>query len=125
MKGIAHFFDRHIKTRIALQLVLDGLPLLLMILLLYFGFSVKITDSWSGTFIIEPSRIFDVTLFCLLVFTIPAFITSFLWRDRAFELFERHRWCRYISNTLRILGALIVSIVFVVDIAFIVICVSL
>lgn len=125
MKCISAWFDRHPKTRIALQLVLDGLPFLLVILLLYFGFSMKIMDGWSGTYIIEPSRICKAILFGLLVLSIPAFIASFLWRDRAFELFEQHRWCRYISNMLRILGALIVSIVFVVDIAFVALWVSL
>ena len=125
MKRISAWFDRHPRTRIALQLVLDGLPFLLVILLLYYGFGMKIADGWSGTYIIEPSRICKAILFCLFVFSIPAFIASFLWRDRAFELFEQHRWCRYISNILRMLGALIVSIVFIVDIALVVLWVSL
>ena len=116
MKCISAWFGRHMKTRIALQLLLDGLPMILVILHLLSGFTVMIIDEWSGTYIIEPSLFYDVTLICLLVISIPAFIASFWWRDKAFELFEKYRLCRYSSNVLRILGAFVVSIVLIVDI---------
>lgn len=114
MRRISEWLDRHPKTRIALQLVLDAVPVILVILHLLSGFTVMITDEW-GTYSIEPSLFYDVTLICLLVIPIPAFIASFCWRDKAFELLEKYRMCRYSSNVLRIFGALVVSIVLIVD----------
>lgn len=119
MKRISAWFDRHPKTRIALQLGLDGLPVLVMFLHLSSGYSVKmLTTGWDGHYRIVPSTFYYVTLVCLMVIPIPAFVASFFGRDKAFELFEQHRWSRWASNLLRIAGALVVAIAFLLDILF-------
>ena len=119
MKRISAWFDRHPKTRIALQLVLDGLPVLVMFLHLSSGYSVKmLTTGWDGHYRIIPSTFYYVTLVCLMVIPIPVFVACFIWRDKAFELFEQHRWSRWASNLLRIAGALVVAIAFLLDILF-------
>ena len=119
MKRISAWFDRHPRTRIALQLALDGLPVLVMFLHLSSGYSVKmLTTGWDGHYRIMPSTFYYVTLVCLMVIPIPAFVASFFWRDKAFELFEQHRWSRRASNLLRIAGALVVAIAFLLDILF-------
>ena len=119
MKRISAWFDRHPRTRIALQLALDGAPVLVMVLHLLSGYSVKmLTTGWDGAHRIVPSTFYYVTLVCLMVIPIPAFVASFFWRDKAFELFEQHRWSRRASNLLRIAGALVVAIAFLLDILF-------
>lgn len=117
MRSISERFDRHPKTRIALQLVLDGLPVLVMALHLLSGYSVKmLTIGWDGHYRIIPSTFYYVTLVCLMVIPIPVFVASFICRDKAFELFERHRWCRWASNLLRIISVPVVFIAFLLDI---------
>ena len=117
MKRICAWLDRHPKTRIALQLMLDGLPVLIMVLHLSSGYSVRmLTSGWDGHYRIVPSTFYYVTLVCLMILPIPAFVASFLWRDKVVDLFEQYRWCRYVSSMLRVVSALIVSIVFIMDI---------
>ena len=117
MRLLTDFFDRHMKTRIALQLVLDGLPVLVMVLHLLSGYSVRmLTSGCDGHYRIVPSTFYYVTLVNLLIIPIPAFVASFLWRDKVVDLFEQYRWCGYVSSMLRVVSALIVSIVFIVDI---------
>lgn len=117
MSKSSDFFDRHMKTRIVLQLVLDGLPLMVMALHLLSGYSVKmLTSGWDGHYRMIPSAFYYATLVCLMIVPIPAFVASFLWRDKAFDLFEQYRWCRWLSTALRIAGALVVSISFLMDI---------
>lgn len=117
MRRISEWLDRHPKTRIALQLMLDGLPVLIMVLHLSSGYSVRmLTSGWDGHYRIVPSTFYYVTLVCLMILPIPAFVASFLWRDKVVDLFEQYRWCRYVSSMLRVVSALIVSIVFIMDI---------
>lgn len=117
MKSISAWFDRHMKTRIALQLVLDGLPVLVMLLHLSSGYSVKmLTSGWDGHYRIVPSTYYYVTLVSLLIIPIPAFVASFLWRDKVVDLFEQYRWCRWISNLLRISGVVVTTIATLMDV---------
>ncbi len=114
---ISAWFDRHMKTRIALQLVLDGLPVLVMLLHLSSGYSVKmLTSGWDGHYRIVPSTYYYVTLVSLLIIPIPAFVASFLWRDKVVDLFEQYRWCRWISNLLRISGVVVTTIATLMDV---------
>ena len=46
MKRISAWFDRHMKTRIALQLLLDGLPFFMLAFSFMKGFLPK--WSWTG-----------------------------------------------------------------------------
>ncbi|MBR6667614.1 MAG: hypothetical protein IKL25_04545 [Clostridia bacterium] len=124
MKRISAWFHRHPKTRIALQLVLDGLPVLLMAMHFLSFYTVRMFEE-SGAYHMQPSSFYYVTLACLIIVPIPAFVASFFWRDKAFELFKRCRWCRWGANLLRIASALVVSIVFIVDIFFVVAWISL
>jgi len=117
MSKSSDFFDRHMKTRIALQLVLDGLPLMVMALHLLSGYSVKmLTSGWDGHYRMIPGPFYYATLVCLMIVPIPAFVASFLWRDKAFDLFNQYRWCRWLSTALRIAGALMVSLSMLIDI---------
>lgn len=97
--------------------MLDGLPVLVMALHLLFGYSVKmLTSGWDGRYRIVPDTFYYVTLICLIVIPIPAFVLSFIWRDGTAELFEQYRWCRWTSNALRIAGALVVAIALLIDV---------
>ena len=117
MKGIRAFFGMHPAIRIALQLLLDGLPVLVMALHLLSWYSVRmLTSGWDGQYQMVPGTFFYATLFCLMIVPIPAFVAGFLWRDRAFDLFEQYRWCRWLSTALRIAGALVVSVSLLMDI---------
>ena len=117
MRRISEWLDRHPKTRIALQLVLDGLPVLVMLLHLSSGYSVKmLTSGWDGHYRIVPSTFYYVTLVSLLIIPIPAFVASFLWRDKVVDLFEQYRWCRWISNLLRISGVVVTTIATLMDV---------
>ena len=117
VNGMASYFSRHTKMRIFLQLVLDGLPVLLLLAHLLSGDTVRMyTHGWSGTYHFETGFLYDVTLICLLVIPIPAFVAGVILRDKAFEIFEQHRWCRWLSTALRIASALVVAMTLLADV---------
>lgn len=102
-----------------MQLALDGLPVLVMVLHILSWLTVRMQCDGTGTYDMQAGWFYRVTLACLMVLPIPAFVAGFLWRDKAFALFEQHRVCRLSSNVLRIIGALVVSVVFLFDIFYI------
>ena len=104
--------------------MLDGLPVLTALMHLLSFYTVTMLED-SGAYHMQPSSFYRVTLVCLMIIPIPAFVASFLWRDSAFALFEQHRWCRRISTVLRVLSALVVSAVLLMDIFFIAALVSI
>lgn len=117
MTALRTCFDKHIKTRVALQLLLDGLPAFVMALHLLSGYSVKmLTSGWSGEYRILPGTFYYVTLICLMAIPIPAFVLSFIWREKDADLFQQHRWCRWISSLLRIPGAVVIAIAILLDV---------
>lgn len=123
MKRISAWFDRHTKTRIALQLAVDGAPVLAVLMHLLSFYTVTMLEE-SGAYHMQPSSFYRVTLMCLMIIPIPIFVASFLWRDRAFALFEQHRWCRWTSTVLRILSALVVAFSFLMDIVLLALWIS-
>ena len=114
MKRISAWFDQHPKTRIALQLVLDGLPLLVAVLCLHSLCTVDMIED-EGSYLMQPNWFYYVTLGGLMLIPIPSFVISFIWRDKDYELFGQHRCCLWISNMLRIPGVLVVGISLLVD----------
>lgn len=115
MKEISDWFDRHPKMRIALQLAVDGAPVLAGLMHLLSFYTVTMLEE-NGAYHMQPSSFYRVTLVCLMIIPIPMFVASFLWRDRAFALFEQHRWCRWISTALRIISVLVVAFTCTLDV---------
>ncbi len=104
MKTTSAWFDAHPKTRIALQLVLDGLPAFMLAL----PFAVSIlkvngllpaTRGWSA-----------VTNFCLSVLMCGGGVVLFalgIWLRRGAEkAFGDYPRCQILSDMLRVLSAI-------------------
>ena len=123
MKRIAAWFDEHPKTRIVLQLMVDAASVLAA-LMHFLSFCTVTMLEESGAYHMQPSAFYRATLVCLMIIPIPAFVASFLWRDRAFALFEQHRWCRWTSTALRIISALVVAFSFLMDIVLLALWIS-
>ena len=111
------FFDRHVKTRIALQLVLDGLPAFMLAL----AFAISILQvnellptmwAWS-----------HLTNFCLSVLMYGGGAVLFLlgiWlRRRAEKAFGGYPKCQTISDMLRVLSAIPAFISFICLVSYI------
>jgi len=103
MKRISAWFDRHPKTRIALQLVLDGLPFLL----LAFPFTVGIIE--VNCHISNLPYLLDVIATCCMesvMYGGSAVLYALgIWlRSRAKDKFERYPWCKAVSGMLRVLS---------------------
>ena len=109
MRSISEWFDRHMKTRIALQLVLDGLPFTLLI-----GFGICVYNVFS--YPLELEWLMHVGIFGYLIGTLPLFIMGIKLRDDAEDEFACYPWCEWASRTLRILSVLAVSIAVLGDI---------
>ena len=109
MKRNLQFFDYHPMTRIALQLVLDGLPFTLLI-----GFGVCVYNVFS--YPLELEWLMHVGNFGFLIGTLPLFIMGIKLRDDAEDEFACYPWCEWASRTLRILSVLAVSIAVLGDI---------
>lgn len=70
MRAIQNFFDRHINIRIALQLLLDISPTLLLCwAVIALGISGNGQVEWSA-------RLFDVSMAAFVCLTVPLFILS-------------------------------------------------
>ncbi len=102
MGRISKWFTRHPKTRIALQLVLDGLPFLLLL-----GFVACAYNLFS--YPLELEWLMHVGVFGFFILTLPLFILGVWLRGRAEGEFSCYPWCWWTSKVLRILGALAVS----------------
>lgn len=102
MKSISHFFERHMKTRIALQLVLDGLPFGMFLYMIVIGIleldNVIISPGWWD--MLAMSFIYVMFFGGGMVL----FILAIWLRSRAKAAFERYAWCRGMSFLLRVLS---------------------
>ena len=107
MRTIYRFFHRHIKTRIALQLLLDAMPLLLMC-----GFGAFAYNLFS--YPLELEWLMHIGFWGFLIGTIPVFIGGIILRRRADAEFVCYPWCEWVSRILRIGGVLSVSMNLVV-----------
>ena len=104
MKRISAWFDRHPKTRIALQLVLDGVPAFLLI----FPFAVGIlqlkdilpdTAWWS--------QILNICFYIEMFGGGAALFLLGIWfHSRAKTIFAPPSWWSYLSGMLRVLSAI-------------------
>ena len=116
MKHISAWFDRHMKTRIALQLVLDGLPFLMALFPLVVGMleldEVLPYPGWWDT----------IAIVCMYAIMYGG--GAVLWglgiyfRSRAKVEFECYPWCKVVSVILRLLSLLpaILSLGFLIGI---------
>ena len=102
MKRMSDWFDRHPKTRIALQLMLDAAPFLLLI-----GFCICVLNIF--TYDIALEWLMDVGIFGFFLLTLPLFIIGIWLRGHVDGEFACYPWCWWASKILRILGALAVS----------------
>ena len=103
MNRISAWFDRHPKTRIALQLVLDALPFLL----LAFPFTVGVVDVNCETVMI-PHWLDTMTTASLMITMYGGcavlFILGIWLRSRAERAFARHPGWKWLSIALCVLG---------------------
>ena len=102
MKHISAWFDRHPKTRVALQLVLDAAPFVLLA-----GFCACLWNLFTYELALE--WLMHVGILGFFILTLPLFILGIWLRGRAEDEFACYPWCWWASKVLRILGALAVS----------------
>ena len=117
MKRISAWFDQHPKTRIALQLVLDGLPLLMALFPLTVGIleldEVLPYPGWWDTIAIG-------CMYAIMYGGGAALFALGIWlRRRALIAFECYPWCKVASMMLRVLSFIpaILSLGFLIGIA--------
>ena len=118
MERIRLYFDRHTKQRVALQLAVDALPLLLMI-----GFGMCMYNLFS--YRLELEWLMHIGVFGFLLLPLPLFILGIWMRGAAEGAFACYAWCAKVSTGLRIAGALAVSIALVLDLFFLAALISL
>ena len=102
MRRISDWFDKHMKTRIALQLVLDAAPFILLA-----GFCACMWHLFTYELALE--WLMHVGILGFFILTLPLFILGIWFRGRAEGEFACYPWCWWMSKVLRILGALAVS----------------
>ena len=102
MSRFSEWFNRHTKTRIALQLALDAAPFLLLVV-----FGVCMWNLFS--YPLELEWLMNMGIFGFFILTLPLFILGIRLRGRAEGEFVCYPWCAKVSKVLRILGALAVS----------------
>lgn len=110
MKHISAWFERHPKTRIALQLVLDGLPFFM----LAFSFIAGFLPKWSWT-----SDAMNVCMSILMYGGGTVIFLLGIWlRKRAEKAFVGYPKCETFSDMLRVLSAIaaLISLGFLVSI---------
>ena len=116
MKSISAWFDHHMKTRIALQLVLDGLPLFLLAYPLVLGgleLDERVSPGWWDYLGV------GCMYFMMFGGGTLLFVLSIWLRSRARVEFECYPWCKGVSVILRLLSVIpaILSLGFLVGIA--------
>lgn len=111
MSKVSGFFARHIKTRIAFQLVLDGLPFLW--LAIPFATCIFPSSRWT-------SDVMNTCLWLLAWGGVPIFLLGIWLRKRAEKVFVGYPKCETFSDMLRALSAIatLVSFGFLVSVAF-------
>ena len=103
MKMIREFFARHVRTRIALQLLLDVMPFVLLC-----GFGACMYHIFD--YPLELEWLVGIFFWGFMIGTIPIFIAGFVLRRRADAEFACYPWCEWVSRILRIGGGLSVSL---------------
>ena len=100
MKSISAWFDRHMKTRIALQLVMTGMPLAFLVItaLTFFGMEEM------------PEELSKFCLFGFIFLNTPIFILSWLLRRYAEIDFKRFPRCETPFVAMEILEGLVFSL---------------
>ena len=111
MKHIFAWFDRHPKTRIALQLVLDGLPFLWLVI--PFATCIFPSSRWT-------SDVMNTCLWLLAWGGVPIFLLGIWLHKRAEKAFVGYPKCETFSDMLRVLSAIatLVSFGFLVSVMF-------
>lgn len=102
MQRMSAWFERHTKTRIALQLALDAAPFLLLVV-----FGVCMWNIFSYPLALE--WLMNMGIFGFFMLTLPLFILGIWLRGRAEGEFACYPWCATVSKVLRILGVLAAS----------------
>ncbi len=104
MHRISEWFDRHPKTRIALQLVLDGLPFLMAM----FSFNIGLLE--LDMVLSYPGWWDTIAIGCMYVIMYGGgavlFVLGIWLRSRAAVEFECYPWCKAASIMLRVLSFL-------------------
>lgn len=106
LKQLPSFFERHVKTRIALQLVLDGLPFVLGLsrVLFYMAGNDMISLSrWMGYLVVGGMFIFYFV-------SIPLTFLSLWLRCRMDERKERRKLVLCTSTTFEVLSIMMTVI---------------
>ena len=80
MKAIRSYFDGHMKTRIALQLLLDAAPTLLLC------WAVIALEMSGNGHVVWTARLFDVSMTVYAILTVPLFILSVIMGKDLVEL---------------------------------------
>ena len=111
MRCISDWFDRHMKKRIALQLLLDAAPFLL--LAIPFATCLFPSSRWT-------SDVMNTCMWILAWGGVPIFLLSILLRKRAEKAFVGCPKCETFSDMLRVLSAVatLVSFGFLVSVMF-------
>ena len=106
MRRISDWFDRHMKTRISLQLALDGLPFLctFVTILIIYG----VLDDVDHYPVVKAIGMVCVGGF--LYACLPLFILACWLRYRANVYFEKHPVCKLPSLVLRVLSFFAVTL---------------
>lgn len=103
MRRVSAWFDRHPKTRIALQLVLDGLPFLLLAFPFMIGIIEVNSPSVKLPYWLDATAIFSMQ--CIMygcgavIYVIGVWLSS-----RAKREYERYPGCKNLSVILRLLS---------------------
>ena len=102
MHNISTWFDRHPKTRIALQLMVDAAPFLLLV-----GFGACVWNVFS--YPLELERLMDIGIFGYFLGTLPLFIFGIKWKKSADGEFVCYPWCDKVSSVCRTLSGIAVA----------------
>ena len=113
MRAILNFFDRHINIRIALQLLLDAIPFVLMC-----GFGACAYNLF--TYPLELEWLMHIGIWGFLIGVVPFFAAGVILRSRADAEVSCYPWCEWTSRVLRIAGVLSLSMALLLDFILIV-----
>lgn len=101
MKHISAWFDRHPKTRIALQLVLDGLPLICLLGVI--GFAC-VAEEYETGLLGQIAAVLMLGFAAGFAVSIPFLFVAAMLRQRAKSDFECYPICKIPSAILQLLS---------------------
>lgn len=99
MNALRDFFREHIKTRVALVLMLEALPTLLLC-----GFIAVCYNIFS--YPLELQWLVDISFWGFLIGTLPILIIGIIFRRRSEAEISCFDWCETVSRILFIPGVL-------------------